>query len=117
MAYSAIALTPAGDLDLSVGVVSGDDAIAATVIARLNCERGSYFADLGSGVDRGLVSGALGYLGLDGPELVRVALTVRGVRSASITEDSYNASTRTRTRTLSITTDNGAQTISLSGVV
>ena len=117
MAYSAIALTPTGDLDLGVGVVSGDDAIASTVVCRLNCERGSYFADLQSGVDRELVSGTLGYLGLDGPELTRVAMTVRGVRSASITEDSYDAATRTRVRTLSITTDNGSQTISLSGVV
>lgn len=117
MGYSAIALTPTGDLDLGVGVVSGDDAIASTVVCKLNCERGSYFADLGSGVDRGLVSGALGYLGLDGPEIVRVAMSVRGVRSASVTEDSYDAATRTRVRALSITTDNGPQTISLSGIV
>lgn len=84
-----------GDIDLDRPLCTdAREALAVSLGVALRTLRGEYAADLRAGVDGDLVFSSLAWLQQAEPEILRVARGVPGVRSAEISERSYDRASR-----------------------
>ena len=90
-----LAVLDSGDIDLDT-VIETDSArvLAISLGVALRTIRGEYAADLRAGLDGALIFGSLAWLNQAEAEILRVARSVPGVRSAEISERTYDRASR-----------------------
>lgn len=92
---ASLRVLDSGDIDLDRPLCTdAREALAIALGVALRTIRGEYAADLRAGVDGDLAFGSLAWLQQAEPEILRVARGVPGVRSAEISERSYDRASR-----------------------